>query len=217
MEDHCLGCGNPERFLEGGFGLDICLVCGLCKKGAITELQQYISSDRTMTSCTYTRKKRFRKYLMRANRNQSANTVAPETWEHLMKFAPFGTPGELHRCLKAAKHLKRKCYDCMPLMCAHLCTGKVPSLSQAEFHRALVNFNTIDRTLRDTQQPMISYLFCLEFILKKIGRDDMVPYINRIKCSKRRQTYSARLRRIFAKQHNDIADWLRIPITGKNL
>ena len=63
--------------MEGGFGLDICMVCGLCKRGTIAELHQYISSDRTMASCTYTRKKRFRKYLMRANRNQSANTVAP--------------------------------------------------------------------------------------------------------------------------------------------
>ena len=206
MGQECLGCGNPERFLEGGFGLDICLVCGLCKTGAITELQQYISSDRTMASCTYTRRKRFRKYLMRANRNQSANTVAPETWEHLLKFAPFATPEKLHRCLKAAKHLKRKCYDCMALMCAHLCTCKVPTLSQVEIRRALETFDTIDRALPSTE-PMISYLFCLEFILKKIGRGDMVPFINRIKCSKRRQQYNSRLREVFGRRDAIDAYW----------
>lgn len=207
MGHDCLGCGNAERFLEGGFGLDICMVCGLCKQGAITELQQYISSDRTMASCTYTRKKRFRKYLMRANRNQSANTVAPETWEHLMKFAPFASPGELHRCLKAAKHLKRKCYDSMPLMCAHLCACKVPSLTQSEIAHAMDEFAIIDRTLR--QEPMVSYLFCLEFILKRIGRGDMVPYINRIKCSKRRHKYNERLRLIFANSSCSVAHMLR--------
>ena len=195
--------------MEGGFGLDICMVCGLCKRGTITELHQYISSDRTMASCTYTRRKRFRKYLMRANRNQSANTVAPETWQHLLKFAPFASPGELHRCLKAAKHLKRKCYDSMPLMCAHLCTCKVPSLTQREIAQAMDHFNVIDRTLR--QEPMVSYLFCLEFILKRIGRGDMVPYINRIKCSKRRHKYNERLRRMFADSRHNITHMLAGP------
>ena len=147
----------------------------------------------------YTRRKRFRKYLLRANRNQSANTVPPETWEYLMQFAPFRSPGDLHRCLKAAKHLRRKCYDSMPLMCTHLCEGTVPSLASAEITRAMHYFDTIDRTLRANNEPMISYLFCLEFVLRKLGREDMLVFINRIKCPKRRHRYHDRLTDIFGQ------------------
>ena len=198
----CKGCGNASQFLEGGFGLDICTVCGLCLPGAFCELRQYFSADRVMTPCTYTRRKRFRKYLLRANRNQSANTVPPETWEYLMQYAPFRSPSDLHRCLKAAKHLKRKCYDSMPLMCTHLCESTVPSLDSTEILRAMHSFDTIDRILRANNEPMISYLFCLEFILKRIGRDDMLVFINRIKCPKRRHRYEQRLSDMFGPERN---------------
>lgn len=207
----CTNCGNA-RFEEQGFGLDVCLGCGLCRSGAISELHQYVNSDRMLTNCTYTRRKRFRKYLMRANRNQSANSVTAETWEHLLKFAPFASPAELHRCLKSAKHLKRKCYDCMPLMCSHLCHGKVPSLSRAELSKAMMVFDQIDQAVRKTNDPMISYLFCLEYILKRIGRGDMVPFINCIKCPKRRQRYLDRLRVIFNDPPEDVLTRLQ----GKN-
>ena len=201
--DHkiCAECGGKE-FLEMGFGLDTCMSCGLCARGNILEFDQYCSTDRIMAQCTYTRRKRFRKYLMRANRHQSANTVPPETWEHLMKFAPFQNPGELHRCLKSAKHLKRKCYDSMPLMCSHLCVGVVPTLTSREIKQALQCFDVIDQSIHESGETMVSYLFCLEFILKRIGRGDLLPYVNRIKCAKRRQLYEERLSGIFAPKHD---------------
>ena len=200
----CNECGSTE-FEETGFGLDTCIRCGLTRRGSISDLHQYINTDRVMFHSTYTRRKRFRKYLMRANRNQSANTVPAETWAHLLKFAPFQNPAELHRCLKAAKHLKRKCYDSMSLMCAHLCLTKPPSLSMYEISRAMVVFTKIDRALRD--EPMISYLYCLEFVLKHIGRHDLVAFINCIKCPKRRHSYQERLNSIFKPQ--DILTCLR--------
>ncbi len=44
---------------------------------------------------------------------------------------------------------------------------------------------------------MISYLFCLEFILTKMGRTDMLEFLNRIKCPTRRRTYRERLTVMF--------------------
>ena len=208
----CRECGS-NRFVEGGFGLDTCMQCGVCMAGPICELMQYFSTDRVMVHCTYTRRKRFRKYLMRANRNQSANTVPAETWEHLMKFAPFGSPGELHRCLKSAKHIKRKCYDSMPLMCLHLCKCEVPSLDRAEIAQATEHFDVIDQNLRASGESMISYLFCLEFILQLIGRPDMLPFINRIKCATRRQRYRERLSKIFTPT-KDVSQLLKDQVRG---
>ena len=90
----------------------------------------------------------------------------------------------------------------MPLMCTHLCEGTVPSLASAEITRAMHYFDTIDRTLRANNEPMISYLFCLEFVLRKLGREDMLVFINRIKCPKRRHCYHDRLSNIFDPVNN---------------
>ena len=53
---------------------------------------------------------------------------------------------------------------------------------------------------------MISYLFCLEFILTKMGRTDMLEFLNRIKCPTRRRTYTERLTAMFSR--NNIVDML---------
>ena len=199
MERKLCPCGNADLFEVGGFGLDTCCVCGLCRPGAITDKNQYVPADRIMQTCTYTRRKRFRRYLMRANRSQSCNTVPPDTWAYLLKEAPYRCPEAIYRRLKAAKTLKRKCYDSLPLMCLHLCSTPVPTLTDTELRDAMRYFDTIDRYLMRNSESMISYLFCLEFILLKLGRPDLLPFLNRIKCPKRRHTYNDRLNAIFKR------------------
>ena len=206
MEVKLCPCGNKSHFIQTGFGLDTCVQCGLCRRGSFAELNQYVSADRIMHSCTYTKRKRFKKYIMRTNRHQSVNTVPPETWSYLIQHGPYKTPEELHRQLKRAKGLKRKCYDSIPLMCAHLCNQPVPSLTSEEIKRAMYYFDTIERHLHG--EPMISYLFCLEFILRKLDRTDMIAFINRIKCPKRRRTYHERLTNIFLMDKEDVVTLL---------
>ena len=41
-------------------------------------------------------------------------------------------------------------------------------------------------------------LFCLlEFILQRIGRGDVLPFLNKIQCKKRRFAYRRRLQKIY--------------------
>ena len=40
----------------------------------------------------------------------------------------------------------------------------------------------------------VSYLYLLEHILVSIGRQDMLPFLNRIQCPKRRRQYEDRIR-----------------------
>ena len=203
----CVSCGSTV-FEVGGFGLDSCTGCGLGTKGLIADTYGYIPTDRMFPTQLYTRRKRFKKYLQRANRSQSSNTIAPETWQYLLDRAPFRDAAHVHATLKAAKHLKRKCYDSIPLLCSHLCDMEVPSLTEPEMHLAMRHFDTIDAALRDV--TMISYLYCLEYIFRKIGRDDMTAYINRIKCVKRRRAYRQRLDHIFEPDDiYTVADRLR--------
>ena len=87
---------------------------------------------------------------------------------------------------------------------------KVPAITEPEKQRALDLFRKIDAAVRTG--PFISYLFCLEYILKKMGRDDVCLHLNQIQCPKRREAYQKRLDTIFdpnADEDEDIMSRLR--------
>ena len=46
-------------------------------------------------------------------------------------------------------------------------------------------------------EPFVSYLYALEYILGHIGRSDILPFINKIQCRKRRSRYKLRMDRIY--------------------
>lgn len=174
------------------FGVAVCLVCGTATTGAFC-FDRFVPSS--MMTKTYTRRKRFMKYLNRAMRSQSTNTVPPETWKYLIQSAPFQDARGIVECLKAAKHLRRKCYDSLPLFTSKLCRLTVPYICQAEKRLALFLFDRIDRSLTG---KFISYLFLLEYILKRIGRGDMTKFLNCIVCTKRRKKYQGILDGVLA-------------------
>lgn len=150
----------------------------------------------------YTRTKRFVKYLNRASMKQSMNSVPDATWRFLLKHAPYRDPAHILRTLKKAK-IKRKCYDCLPLLTFHLCPGcTVPRISDDEQKRALDFFEVIDLAFPQ-KGSFMSYLYVLEFVLVSIGRADVLPFISRIQCQKRRAKYSIRLAAIIRDAISD--------------
>ena len=82
-------------------------------------------------------------------------------------------------------------------------------MTEAERKRAIDMFCVIDRSVRDG--PFISYLFCLEYILRKLGRSDMCSHINRIQCPKRREKYTLMLDGIFRSRGATVMSLLRTP------
>ena len=158
----------------------------------------------------YTRKKRFKKYLFRCMRQQSASTVPTETWKYLLANGPYRDAKHIQRVLKLGRHLKRKSYDSLPFLTAALCPHiTVPELTEHEKARALGLFRQIDQAIR--QGPFISYLYCLEYILNHMGRSDMLPHINRIQCPKRRHAYKVQLDHIFSC-NSGVDELLRHPV-----
>ena len=128
---------------------------------------------------------------------------------YLLSHRPYRNAKHIQITLKQARHLKRKCYDSLPFLTSLLCPHiAVPTLQEREKVRALQMFNVIDRAIRGG--PFVSYLFCLEFILKRMGRHDVCENINQIQCPKRRAAYQQRLRVIFESEgKNDIMSLLR--------
>ena len=192
-----------KHFEESGFGMDFCLQCGVGRRSQADMIEtRYTTSTPLSGHQSYTRVKRFKKYLCRAMRQQSSCTVPRDTWDYLLEHRPYRNAKHIQHTLKKARHLKRKCYDSLPFLTSLLCPNvNVPNIEEHEKTQALYHFSKIDRAIKTG--PFVSYLFCLEYILTKIGRADMCDYINKIQCPKRRSAYKVKLDQIFGRKESD--------------
>ena len=188
-------CSCHQVVVQGEIG-NVCIMCGvvdLCEPIRLDENtypRGYFVTYKK--SQPYTRKKRFIKYLTKACMSQGLSSIPDKTWEYLYKKQPYSGPAEILFTLKRS-NLKHKCYDSLPLMTTHLCkTENVPLLTASDQEKALQAFERIDKCF-PKKSRFISYLFLLEYILKQIGREDMLPYINRIQCPRRRRDYVSRI------------------------
>ena len=185
---------------QTGYGTLVCTRCGRENFTWILSQQSSYSPYCVPlhSQATYTILKRFRKYLQRSSMSQSKTSIPPGTWDYLLKGSPYRGPSNIVRRLKKApKHIRKKCYDSLPLLVKHLCPHlTVPRLTEADKLCAITSFRTLD-TAYHNGEPFVSYLYALEYILELIQRSDMLPFINKIQCRKRRAAYRWRLDKIF--------------------
>ena len=188
-------------------GTASCMVCGsLNLHECFCPSENYVHSFQSMSvlcqTQTYTRAKRFKKYLHRACMRQSCKSVPDETWKYLLDKRPYSGPAHVLRTLKqGGRKLRNKCYDCLPLLVHHLCNVHIPVLSDREIATAMDHFAVIDSAFpRDG--GFMSYAYALEFILVKMDRVDMLPFLSGIQCTKRRAHYHQKLTRIFTDALN---------------
>ena len=180
----CARCEYDGLLQETEYGSLVCPYCGVELFSYI--LRTYVTNRYCVplkSTATYTRIKRFKKYLNRATCCQSQNSIPENTWEYLLRHAPYKNPGAIVRQLKKApKKIRKKCYDSLPMLVHHLCPDcTVPRLCEREKQQALYAFRKLDQAYRQGEQ-FISYLYALEYILGLIGRHDILPFINKISC-----------------------------------
>ena len=198
MDQPCGACKTIEYIRVTEYGTLVCTRCGI-ENFNFLESNGYVSHCSNLyTHTCYTRLKRFRKYLQRAGMQQSSASIPEATWSYLLAGVPFRGPGNIVRYLKKApKRIRKKCYDSLPLLVMNLCPHiKVPTLTEADTLNAMSAFQRLDEAYNNGE-PFVSYLFVLEYILGFIGRTDMLPFINKISCRKRRAAYRLRLNRIY--------------------
>ena len=193
-------CGNEVRWEMHMNGTASCMICGLMSMDDSMS-ENYVHSFQSMSvlcqTQTYTRAKRFKKYLQRACMRQSCNSVPDATWKYMIDRRPYSGPKQILRTLKqAGRDLRNKCYDCLPLLVHHLCDVTVPMLRDHEINAAMEFFAVIDAAF-PRSRGFMSYAYALEFILCKMGRADILPFLSGIQCVKRRKHYDAVLTRIF--------------------
>ena len=201
MEPPCSECESNVDVRQTEYGTLVCTRCGVENFSWVLSAQSSYSSYCVPlhSQATYTRVKRFRKYLQRASMQQSASTIPECTWEYLFEGCPYTRPASIVRRLKKApKHIRKKCYDSLPLLVKQLCPHiQVPRLTEADKFCAMSTFRKLDDAYQ-RGEAFVSYLYALEYILERIGRGDVVPFINKICCRKRRAAYRTRLDKIFS-------------------
>ena len=83
------------------YGSYVCPTCGVENVSFIV-VDSYTPST-PLRQNTYTRMKRFRKYLQRAAMHQSAVSVPDQTWKYLLDRGPYRSPACIVRQLKKAR------------------------------------------------------------------------------------------------------------------
>ena len=151
-------------------GTASCMNCGtLTTHEEYYPCENYVHSFQSMSvlcqTQTYTRTKRFKKYLQRACMRQSCNSVPDATWKYLIDHQPLTGPAHILRTLKkAGRKLRNKCYDCLPLIVHHMCAVTVPVLSDREITIAMDHFAVIDAAFPapggSCRTPMPSSSYC---------------------------------------------------------
>lgn len=191
-------CSCQHMIVQGEIG-NTCVSCGIVDVTEPIRLDEntyprgYFVTYKKLQP--YTRIKRFKKYLMKACMAQSLSSIPDTTWEYLSKKQPFSGPAEILFTLKRSK-LKNKCYDSLPLLTRHLCTHiEVPVLTPDEIKHSMQLFIHLDKSF-PKKTRFISYLFLLEYILSEVGRTDMLPFLNRIQCPRRRRMYVERIKNV---------------------
>lgn len=195
----CKTCGKTgQNMLLTAYHTLVCTECGTEHPGYLTTSENNGAYQSILVpGQTYTRLKRFRKYLARAGKTQIATSVPKETWEYLLANGPYRCPGDIVRALKrAGKKLKKKCYDSLPFLCERVAGISVPLLTEHDKFRAESAFKKLDHEYSNGE-PFVSYLYAIEYILRHIGRADILPFINKIQCTKRRHQYKQRMDRIY--------------------
>lgn len=194
----CIGCKRQgNNLIATDYHTLVCTMCGVENPGYLSPADNGAWTCVLVPTQTYTRMKRFRKYLARAGKAQNASSIPQETWEYLLARGPYKTPAGIIRTLKAAgKRIKKKCYDSLPLLCEQLADIRVPSLSDRDNFMAIAAFRQLDIAYSQGE-PFVSYLYALEYILGHIGRSDVLPFVNKIQCRKRRHRYKIRLDKIY--------------------
>ena len=187
MDEKCV-CGGTKVVTEYTL---VCFACGREDFGLMLPVWNQWTPNESVNQVTYTRRKRFKKYLQRASKHQSNNSIPQETWEYLFDNAPYSDVGAIIHALKRGK-LRKKCYDSLPLLATALLSTPVPSLTEHEKTQALNLFERVDLNYA-YNEPFCSYLYVLEYILLHIGRPDVVAFLNKIQCPKRRTKYKRRL------------------------
>ena len=180
------GCDKANRIHV--CGLLTCTLCGHTFSHSFETVRRYFDPLSSVIRPPYSRAKRFDRILSNAY-----GTRVPKVPDGLIKSIfthRCGSPRDIYELMKASTNRKFKRYDALSYLCRHICAHNINPLTLREHDWCRMCFQEVLRTHRRVRETFPAYSYLVELCLYAIGREDLVPYVNGLKCKRRRLYYN---------------------------
>ena len=146
------------------------------------------------TRLRYSRIRRFSRILSNVFAHR-----CPTVDNRLMKLiceADLQGPAEVFRHIRSLEARWAKRYDACAYLCVNVLNHKIPPLCRDDMAYCLGRFRMVETLHRYHGGSFPAYSWIAERLLFHVNRGDLVPYIHRLKCRRRRKTYTHRYERV---------------------
>ena len=190
-------CEHPanKRIVDGGFS--ICVVCGTC----VSTMVQFCRSARSSYEhnpirTPYDRRKRFVRLLANCYGNRVSRL--PDSFFVYLAKRKCRTVQDVYNAIRASREKKHKRYDALGFLAIGILGVAITPLCERISKWADLCFVHVQERHRRLGGTFPCYSWLIEQVLTRSGRTDLLPYINLLKCKRRRFVYTQNYGSIFA-------------------
>ena len=212
------------QLIEKADNCRLCVVCGVVQSFLVASVGFTLGG--ATARVPYSRLKRFQRVFSNAFGLRVAR-LSPKLLQEFDRTPPLSTQ-DLFRQIKGFKHREMKRYDAIAFLSVQMLSHKIKPLTQGELVVANSRFRDVESTHSFCGGTFPAYSWVVERILTIINRGDLMQYVHRLKCPKRRRLYDTYygyllqkevFRPVNARGYNRYADQTAcmIPVVGPTL
>ena len=189
-------CTCPVQLaLVQSWGVTICMGCGISHRSPIQMIPPAYDSIGPPVRAPYSRAKRFARILSNAFGQRT-----PKVHSDLIKSieaCECRSPEDIYRLIRRAKPRNHKRYDSLAYLSFNLTDTPIRPLTQGEFGWCIKQFQLVLERFIKVRGTFPAYSYIVERCLLALRRDDLLRFVHKLKCKRRRRVYSGAYGDIF--------------------
>ena len=175
----------PHRRIVFDAGFRVCASCG--QQDACPIFIRPHACQLPAARPPYCRKKRFQKLLHNVWSARLPN-MKDRFVQYIQENKPE-TPAQIIELIRTAKPREYKRYDCISRLSIEFLNHRPKPLTQCQISECMGIFERVEIVHRRQKGVFPAYSFLIELCLVKVDRPDLIQYIHRLKCPRRRSRY----------------------------
>ena len=175
----------PHRRIVDDAGFRVCASCG--QQDVCPIFVRPHACQLPAARPPYCRKKRFQKLL-----HNVWSARLPSMKDQFVRYIQENcpkTPAEIIELIRTAKPREYKRYDCISRLSIEFLNHRPIPLTRSQISQCMGIFQRVEIEHRRRKGVFPAYSFLIELCLAKVGRPDLIQYIHRLKCPRRRARY----------------------------
>ena len=171
--------------IETGWGLNICTRCGVSIRVSISNVVNHAVPCSTRPP--YSKHKRFAKLLCHTYGHR-VSKISPLLIDAITS-AKACTPGCVYRLIRASRGAHMKRYDAIAHLSSSLFDIRIVPILHRQSDWADYTFREVVSMHARIRGTFPAYSWCIEKCLIALDRQDLLVFVHRLKCKKRRLVY----------------------------